>query len=149
MHTQGFPDSSVGTESTYNDTGDRLQCKRPRFNPWVGKLPWIWKWQPTPVFLPGESHGQRSLTGYGPWGRRVKGDLVTKQQSYVCVCVCVCDGVVKLCSPLCDPMDCSLPGSMRFPLLEWVANSFSRIFLTQGLNPCLLHWQAGSLPLNH
>ena len=38
--------------------------------PWVGKIPWRRKWQPTPVFLPGESHGQRSLEGYGPWGRK-------------------------------------------------------------------------------
>ena len=35
-----------------------------RFDPWVGKIPWRRKWQPTPVFLPGESHGQRSLAGY-------------------------------------------------------------------------------------
>ena len=34
--------------------------------PWVGKIPWRRAWQPTPVFLPGESHGQRSLVGYGP-----------------------------------------------------------------------------------
>ena len=37
------------------------------FDPWVGKLPWRRKWQPTPVFLPGEFHGQRSLAGYSPW----------------------------------------------------------------------------------
>ena len=35
-----------------------------------GKIPWRRKWQPTPVFLPGESHGQRSLAGYSPWGRK-------------------------------------------------------------------------------
>ena len=33
-------------------------------DPWVGKIPWRRKWQPTPVFLPGESYGQRSLVGY-------------------------------------------------------------------------------------
>jgi len=38
------------------------------FDPWVGKIPWQRAWQPTPVFLPGESHGQRSLVGYCPWG---------------------------------------------------------------------------------
>ena len=37
-------------------------------NPWVGKVPWRRAWQPTPVFLPGESHGQRSPMGYSPWG---------------------------------------------------------------------------------
>ena len=40
------------------------------FAPWVGKIPWRRKWQPTPVFLPEESHGQRSLGGYSPWGRK-------------------------------------------------------------------------------
>ena len=38
-----------------------LQCKRPRFDPWVGKIPWRRKWQPIPVLLPREFHGQRSL----------------------------------------------------------------------------------------
>ena len=40
------------------------------FDPWVGKIPWRRKWQPTPVFLPGKSHGQRSLTGYSPWSHK-------------------------------------------------------------------------------
>ena len=55
-----FPGSSVGKKSACS-TGD------PGFNPWVGKILWRRKWQPTPVFLPGESHGQRSLEGYSPW----------------------------------------------------------------------------------
>ena len=41
-----------------------------QFDPWVGKIPWRRKWQPTPVFLPGESHGQRSLEVYSSWGRK-------------------------------------------------------------------------------
>ena len=46
-----------------------LQCGRPGFDPWVGKiLSWRRKWQSTPVLLPGKSHGQRSLVGYSPWG---------------------------------------------------------------------------------
>ena len=44
------------------------QCKRYGFDPWVRKIPWRKKWQPPPVFLPGESHGQRSLEGYSLWG---------------------------------------------------------------------------------
>ena len=56
-----FPGSSDGKESA-------CQCRRPSFNPWVRKDPWGREWQPTPVFLPGESHGQRSLAGYSPWG---------------------------------------------------------------------------------
>ena len=49
------------------------QCRRHRryeFVSWVGKSPWRREWQPTPVFLPGEFHGQRSLAGYSPWGRK-------------------------------------------------------------------------------
>ena len=42
--------------------------KRCRFCPWVWKIPWRRAWQPTPVFLPGESHGHRNLEGYSPWG---------------------------------------------------------------------------------
>ena len=44
----------------------RRRCKRREFHPWVGKIPWRRAWQPTPVFLPGEYHEQRSLPGYGP-----------------------------------------------------------------------------------
>ena len=46
--------------------------KRCRLNPWVGKIPWRRAWQSIPVFLPGKSHGQRSLVGYSPWGCRVR-----------------------------------------------------------------------------
>ena len=47
-----------------------LQCRRPRFDPWVGKIPWRWAWLPTPVFWPGEFHRQRSLEGYSSWDRK-------------------------------------------------------------------------------
>ena len=57
-----------------------LQCGSPRFDPWVGKIPWRRKWQPTPVLLPGEPHGLRSLGGYSPWGRRVGHDWATSLQ---------------------------------------------------------------------
>ena len=43
---------------------------RPGFNPWVGKIPWRREWLPTPVFWPGELHGQRSLEGYSPWSHK-------------------------------------------------------------------------------
>ena len=42
--------------------------KRCEFDPWVGKIPWRRVWQPITVFFSGESHGQRSLVGYGSWG---------------------------------------------------------------------------------
>ena len=57
---EGFPGGASGKEST-------CQCrthKRCGFDPWVGKIPWRRAWQPTPVFLAGEFHGQRSLVGY-------------------------------------------------------------------------------------
>ena len=46
------------------------RCRRHGFNPWVRKIPWRRKWQPTPVFLPGKSHGQRNLVVYNPWGHK-------------------------------------------------------------------------------
>ena len=50
-----------------------LQCRRCRklgFDPWVGKIPWRSSWQPTPVFLPEESHRERSLMGHSPQGHK-------------------------------------------------------------------------------
>ena len=48
------------------NAGDVKRCS---FSPWVGKISWRKAWRPTPVFLPGESQGQRSPVGYHPWGR--------------------------------------------------------------------------------
>ena len=53
----GFPGGAESKEPT-------CQWRRHRFNPWVRKIPWRGAWQPTPIFLPGESHGQWSLAGY-------------------------------------------------------------------------------------
>ena len=59
----------------------RRRGERPGFHPQVGKISRRRKWQHTPVFRPWKSHGQRSLVGYSPWGRkRVGQDLATKQQ---------------------------------------------------------------------
>ena len=58
------------------------QCRRCRtggFDPWVGKIPWRRKWQPTLLFLPEKSHGQRSLEGYSPWGCKVRHDRAHMQ----------------------------------------------------------------------
>ena len=67
----GFPGGASGKEPT----SQCRRCKRPEFNPWVRKIPWRRKWQPTPVFLPRESHGQRRLIGYSPWGsQRIRHD---------------------------------------------------------------------------
>ena len=63
-----------------------LQCGRPGFDSWVGKIPWRRKWQSTTALLPGKFHGQRGLIGYSPSGHK---ELDTTEQlhSYICVCV--------------------------------------------------------------
>ena len=84
--------------------GPTRQCRRHKrhgFNPWVGKIPWRRKWQPIPVFLPGESHGQRSMAGYSPWGRK---ELDTTEVTFGAL------GVSKLSSSYCpDPRLPHLP----------------------------------------
>ena len=63
----------IGLHSRHRGKESACQCRRHErcgFDPWVGMIPWSGKWQPTPVFLPGECHGQRSLVGYSPWGHK-------------------------------------------------------------------------------
>ena len=76
----GFPGGAGGKEPT-------CQCRqrqRQGFDPWVGKIPWQRAQQPTPVFLPGESHGQRSLAGYSPQGCTELDSTEATQQSTEC-----------------------------------------------------------------
>ena len=107
---------------------------------WVQSLgqedPWRRKWEPTPVFLPGEFHGQRSLAGYSPWGHK---ELITTEQiyryssfplSYIHTYICMRVLVTQLCPILCDPIDHSPPASsvrgiLQARVLDWVAISFS------------------------
>jgi len=74
----------LGLHRWYSGKEFAGQCrryKRIRFDPWVGKIPWRRKWQPTPLFLPGKFNGHWSLTGYRSWShRRVEHNLGTKQQ---------------------------------------------------------------------
>ena len=62
----GFPGGTSGKESI-------CQWRRHGFNSWVGKIPWRRAWQPTPVFLSGESQGKRSLMGSSPQGHKEQG----------------------------------------------------------------------------
>ena len=64
--------------------GSCLQCRRPGFSSWIGKIPWKRAWQPTPVFLPGESHGQRNLAGYSPWGCKEL-DMTERLSTHTCL----------------------------------------------------------------
>ena len=123
-HSQLFPSLSFlpfpllpGSAS-----GKELACQRRRhklcgFDPWVRKIPCRRKWQPTPVFLPGESHGGRSLVGYSPQGLSL-GDHA-----------CLLSHSVT--SHFFISMDYSLSGSsvhgiVQARILEWVAIPFSR-----------------------
>ena len=72
LDREGFPGGTVVKEPTCHFR----RRKRHGFDPWVGKIRWRRKWQPTPGFLPEKPHGQRSLAGYSPWIRRAKQDLV-------------------------------------------------------------------------
>ena len=98
-----------------------LLRKRDGFNPWVGMIPWKRKCQPTPVFMSGKSHRQRSLVGYSPQGqKRVGHNLATAAAA----------ASLQLCPTLCDPIDSSprgspVPGILQARTLEWVAISFS------------------------
>ena len=74
-------DSWCSKESDTTEWLNWIECSRRGFDAWVRKPPWKRKWKPTPVFLPGKSHEQRSLEGYSPWGHKtVRHDLATKQQ---------------------------------------------------------------------
>ena len=91
---------------------------------------WRRKWQPTPVFLPGESHGQRSLVGYSPWDHK---ELDTTEQltfhfHFILVLIVESLSHIQLSG---TPLDCSPPGSsvhgiLQARILEWVAMPFSR-----------------------
>ena len=91
-----------------------LQCGRPGFDPWVRKIPWRRKWHPTPVFLPRESHGQRSLVGYSP--------RVTKSRTRLS------DFTNRCFSLLILSLDAiyTVHGILQARILEWVAFPFSR-----------------------
>ena len=63
-------DSYSLLQGIFPTQGSNLGLPYYRINLWVGKIPWRREWLPTPVFLPGEFHGQRSLDGYCPWARQ-------------------------------------------------------------------------------
>ena len=73
----GFPGGTSSKEAPCR-CGRHKRCA---FDPWIGKTRWRRAWQPTPVFLPGECRGQRSLVGIGPRGRK---ELDTAEATYAC-----------------------------------------------------------------
>ena len=112
-----------------------LQCRRPRFDPWVGKIPWRRKWHPTPVLLPGKSHGRRSLVGYSPWGRK-ESDTTERLHFhpyfYLLIFIFDCAGPLLLCGLFssCGKWgllrSCSADFSSQWLLLLWSMGSRAR-----------------------
>ena len=74
----GFPGGSV----VKNPPANAGRCG---FHPWVGMIPWRRKWQSTPEFLPGKSHGQRSLVGCSPWGHK-ESDRTDRACTHLFIC---------------------------------------------------------------
>ena len=103
-------------------------------------IPWRRKWLSTPVFLPGEFHGQRSLVDYSPWD--CKESDITERLTLSAASPSPCPHQMRgaaaakslqSCPTLCDPIDCSPPGSsvhgiFQARVLEWGVIAFSRAF---------------------
>ena len=120
----GFPGGS---------DGKGCACRRPGLDPWLGKTSWRRRWKPTPGFLPGRPHGQRSLVGYSPQGRKESDTWATSTFTFrnPFLPKCVCMLVAQSRPTLCDSMDCIPPGSslrgiLQARILEWVAIPFPR-----------------------
>ena len=103
-----------------------MQCRRHGFNSWNGKILWRRTWQSTPVFLPGESHGHRSLAGYNPWGRT---ELDMMKRQHACTHV-----VITRCGFLLSPVS-ARPPSRYEPSISTLSPSLP---YTIGRNPTWL-----------
>ena len=101
MNILSFPGGASGKEPA-------CQCRRHKrhgLNPWVRKIPWRRAWQPTPVFLPGKSHGQRRLAGYSPVGQKEL-DMTERLHFYFSLsCTGEGNGNPHQCSCLENPKD--------------------------------------------
>ena len=133
---------------------------------WEIRGSWRRKWQPTPAFFPGESHGRRSLVGYSPPGRKESDTteqlhfisilcisyFVQGSKSYVHAQSCLILWFFATPWTVCSPPGSSSMGFFRQECWSGLPFPPSGIFPTQGSNPHLLqvlHWQADSLPLGH
>ena len=87
------------------------QCRKHRFGPWIWKIPWRRKRQSTLVFLPGESHGQRSLAAYIVYGVSNSRIQLKRLSMHACMD--------------CSPPGLSVHGIFQARMLEWIAFSFS------------------------
>ena len=114
----------LSKEMLKNGKESICQCRRGqrlRFDPWVRKIPWRRAWQPTPLFLPGESHGWRSLAGYSPWSPK-ESDMIelVHMHEYQCACVFQRKLQILISFPLNSSTYSSLTAFMRAQLLNHV-----------------------------
>ena len=126
IYTMGFPGS---------DKKSACQCRNWGFDPWNRNNLWRKNGNPLQYSCLGNP---KQRTGYRPWGLRVRQDLELKEQVYIIYRIIPLvfnseseSEFAQLCPTLCDPMDCSLPGSsvhaiFQAIVLEWIAISFSR-----------------------
>ena len=91
--------------SLVSQTVKKLQYRGPGFDPWVGNIPWMRKWLPTPVLLPGDSHGQRSLVGCSPWGHKESDTTERLHFHFSVSCIGEGNGNPLQCSCLENPRD--------------------------------------------
>ena len=91
-YLHGFPRWCSGKESACQCR----KCKRWGFDPWVGKIPWRRKWQPTSVFLPEECHRLKSLASHSPGGRRVGHDWI---HTHICI-LCIHSNIYNSMPPI-------------------------------------------------
>ena len=117
---------TLGLPRWLSDKESTCQCRRCRFDSWIGKIPWRRKYEPTPVFLPGKSHGQRSLVGYSPWGQKES------------------DTTEQLKHNIVDPaiLTCKIIKASHFSYFAYFALAESHtqpIHLKCVLNPCVSH----------
>ena len=109
------------------------QCRRHEihgFNSWVRKVPWSRKWQPTPVFLPGESHGQRTLVGYSPWVAKNRTRLSKWAQTQARF------------------LSYTIRGGISLLLLIWISNSLADLLLSKCIILVYIYiWAVSICPL--
>ena len=120
----GLPRWLRGKESTN-------QCSRHRtrgFDPWVEKIPWRRKWLRIPVFLPRESHGQRSLAGSSPRGCK-ESDMTEHART----CGAVSGNLIRIPPP---PLPCSGPQALEFSVEKGILSAGSPLYPEQPLNCC-------------
>ena len=102
--------------------------RRCRFNPWVRKISWSRAWQPTPICLSGESHGQKSLVDYSSWVAKSQHNWVTNTYDFYIPLCCVLSSVTNISWPLIVPLQV-----IHFIIL----NQISQDNTENWLNSCL------------